>query len=106
MNKRLEMLKKMTSSGQADAFGWYALAMEYRREKDVASARETFAKLRSDFPDYLPAYLMAGQLLTEIADAAAARDVLEAGVALAERQGESKALGELRDALDALDALG
>lgn len=102
MNKRLEMLKKMTASGQADAFAWYALAMEYRREQDVDRAREAFAKLRSSFPEYLPAYLMAGQLLTEAADPAAARDVLEAGIALAERQGEVKALGELRDALDAL----
>ena len=30
MNKRLEMLEKMTNSGQADSFAWYGLAMEYR----------------------------------------------------------------------------
>ena len=32
MNKRLAMLEAMTKSGKADAFAWYGLGMEYRRE--------------------------------------------------------------------------
>ncbi len=27
--ERLEMLEKVTASGEADAFAWYALALDY-----------------------------------------------------------------------------
>lgn len=99
MNKRLEMLKAMTASAQADAFAWYALAMEYRKAEDPANACQTFRETRARFPDYLPTYLMEGQILLQLKELAAAREVLEAGISLARAQGNSKTLSELETAL-------
>lgn len=99
MNKRLEMLEKMTNSGQADAFAWYGLAMEYRKLDRIDDALSTFEKLRDLDRDYLPMYLMAGQLLLEAERADEARAWLEQGIELARAKGDAKTLGELSDAL-------
>lgn len=102
MNKRLEMLEKMTASGQADSFAWYALAMEYRKEQRLDDALGTFDKLRAADPGYLPMYLMAGQMLIEAGRGEDARAWLEQGIALARDKGDGKALGELEDALGSI----
>jgi tetratricopeptide (TPR) repeat protein len=99
-NKRLQMLEKMTASGQADAFAWYALALEYRREDRTDDALRTFERLRADHADYLPMYLMAGQMLAESDRNDDARGWLEQGIQLAREQGNGKALGELEAALE------
>ncbi len=103
MNKRLAMLEKMTESGRADAFAWYGLAMEYRREARALDALGVFQKLRELHPDYLPMYLMASQTLVEARDTAQARGWLEAGIELARTQGAGHALGELEGALAELE---
>lgn len=100
MNKRLALLEQMTNSGQADAFAWYGLALEYRREGQSAKALQTFETLRDKFPDYLPMYLICGQALLDEGRPQDARPWLEAGVALAQKQDNSQALAELEDALD------
>jgi predicted Zn-dependent protease len=99
MNKRLAFLESMTASGKADAFAWYGLAMEYRREGRPGDALATFTKLRGLHAEYLPMYLMAGQILTGEQRQSEAREWLEAGIALAKAQGNSHALGELESAL-------
>jgi predicted Zn-dependent protease len=102
MNKRLAMLESLTASGKADAFAWYGLGMEYRREGRRDDAVRTFEHLRSQHPDYLPLYLMAGQTLADASRVDDAREWLSAGIQLAQAQGNSHALGELESALDAL----
>ncbi len=102
MNKRLEMLEKMTRSGQADAFAWYGLAMEYRRLERVDDALGAFESLRALDADYLPQYLMAGQLLIEAERSAEARVWLEQGRDVARAKGDGKTLGELEQALGEL----
>jgi predicted Zn-dependent protease len=104
MNKRLEMLEKLTRSGKADAFAWYALAMEYRKEKRIADALATFEKLRGSDPDYVPMYLMAAQMLMEAARSPEAVPWLEQGTARARARGDMKALSELEQALSEVEA--
>ena len=99
MNKRLEMLEKLTRSGTADSFAWYALAMEYRKEKQPELALRTFATLRDKDPDYVPMYLMAGQVLLETDRDADAVPWLEQGIEKARARGDMKALAELEQAL-------
>jgi tetratricopeptide (TPR) repeat protein len=99
MNKRLELLEKMTASGQADSFAWYGLAMEYRKLGRVEDALGTFEKLRETDREYIAMYLMAGQLLLDAERAGDARVWLEQGIEVARAKGDSKALGELEDAL-------
>ena len=99
MNKRLELLEKMAAAGNADAFTLYALAMEYRREGRGADAIAVFEKLRAKDPDYVPTYLMAGQVLVEDGNPEAARAWFEAGIVAATKKGDAKARNELEAAL-------
>ena len=99
MNKRLAMLESITASGQADAFAWYGLGMEYRRAGRVSDALQAFDTLRGLHPDYLPMYLMAGQTLLDDQRPSEARAWIEAGIAVANAQGNTHALGELEGAL-------
>ena len=100
MNKRLAMLEQMTATPSADAFAWYGLAMEYRKENRIDDAVAAFTNLRSKFRDYLAQYLMAGQTLLQSGRAAEAIVWLEQGIDLATLQGNSKALSELQSALE------
>ncbi len=100
MNKRLAMLEQMTASPAADAFAWYGLAMEYRKENRLDDAVGAFETLRTKFPDYLAQYLMAGQTLIHGRRPADAVAWLERGIELAQLQGNPKALSELSSALE------
>jgi tetratricopeptide (TPR) repeat protein len=100
MNKRLGFLESITAGGEADAFAWYGLGMEYRRAGRTPDALDTFGKLRRLHPDYLPMYLMAGQMLLDEQRTDEAREWIEAGIALARSQNATHALGELTSALD------
>jgi predicted Zn-dependent protease len=103
MSKRLDMLQKLVASGTADSFARYALAMEHRKEGRAQDAILAFEALRAEDADYLPMYLMAGQILTDENRAAEARAWLEAGVELATRKGDGKARSELLAAIDACE---
>src|SRR5690242_16588351 len=103
MNKRLDMLEKLAQSGTADSFALYALALEYRRERRPEDAVRTFRTLREKDAEYLPMYLMAGELLSEEGRTEEAREWLRAGIALATRKGDSKARNELEAALEGSD---
>ena len=102
MSKRLELLEKLVASGQADSFGRYALAMEYRKLGRSEQALGAFKDLRDRDPDYLPTYQMAAGLLTELDRPADARPWLEAGLTLARRLGNDKTASELAQALEEL----
>jgi predicted Zn-dependent protease len=100
MSKRLEMLEKLAASGKADSFALYGLAMEYRSLGRATDALAVFERLRDRDPDYVPMYLMAGQMLLDADRNEEARSWLEAGVAAATKKGDSKAKNELLAALE------
>ncbi|WP_394846491.1 tetratricopeptide repeat protein [Pendulispora brunnea] len=97
--KRLKFLEKITADGSTDPLAWYGLALEYSKAERYDEALQTFTTLRTFNADYVPMYLMCGQMLSKCERWSEARDWLEAGVAVATRKGESHALGELRTAL-------
>jgi tetratricopeptide (TPR) repeat protein len=100
MNKRLTMLQNLEASGKADSFALYALAMEYRKEGLSTEALSTFGKLRERDPDYLPMYLMAGQMLVDGGENEKARAWVEAGIDLAAKKGDGKTRSELSNLLE------
>jgi Tfp pilus assembly protein PilF len=100
MGKRLNMLERLAGAETADAFTLYALALEYRREGRITDAMATFEKLRAKDAEYLPMYLMAGELFAEEGREDDARAWYEAGIALAMRKGDSKTRNELEAALE------
>jgi predicted Zn-dependent protease len=101
MSKRLDFLLKVTASSD-DPFAWYGLAMEYRSLARLEDALATFEKLRAKSPDYVPMYLMCGQVLDALGRADDARAWLSAGVAAARSKGDAHAASELEGALQAL----
>lgn len=100
MSKRLDMLEKLAGADTVDAFTLYALALEYRREGRAADAMATFERLRAKDAEYLPMYLMAGELFGEEGRDDEARAWFEAGIALATKKGDSKTRNELEAALE------
>jgi predicted Zn-dependent protease len=101
-SKRLEFLLKITASGQADPFAWYGLAMEYRGLAMTDEALRTFEGLRERSPDYVPMYLMCGQMLESMGRVEDARAWLDSGIRAARAKGDGHALSELEGALAAL----
>ncbi len=100
MADRLAMLKKMVEGGSKDPFHWYALAMEYRSLGQLDAALDAYGDVRDEFPDYVPTYLMAGQVCHEREDYMAAKKWLEAGLAAAQKAHDGKALTEIQQLLD------
>jgi tetratricopeptide (TPR) repeat protein len=99
MNKRLEVLKKMVQSPQADSFAHYALALELKKERLIDEALAAFETLREKDAQYLPQYLMAGQMLIDESRKDEARAWLEPGLEIARSKGDGKAAGEIEAAL-------
>jgi hypothetical protein len=95
-------LEKVTAAGTDDPMPWYALAMEYRTLGRHDEALQTFTTLRTRKPEYVPMYLMCGQMLEGLGREDDARAWLEAGAAAARTKGDTHALGELESALAAL----
>lgn len=102
-SKRLEFLLKMTSSGNEDPFVWYGLAMEFRSLGRLDEALAAFETLRARTPDYVPMYLMCGQMLESMGRTEDARAWLASGVETAQMKRDSHAASELESALRALD---
>jgi predicted Zn-dependent protease len=105
VSKRLEYLLKLTGregAEKVDPFAWYGLAMEYRGLGRYDDALSTFDRLRASTPDYVPMYLMCGQMLEKMGRAAGARAWLSAGAEEARKRGDAHALSELEGALEAL----
>lgn len=102
MNKRLAFLEQHCAAGAADSFAFYGLGMEYRKEGRIDDAVATFSKLTAKDPDYVPVYLMAGQMLIDAGRPTEAKTWLETGVSVATRKRDSHALSELESALASL----
>lgn len=99
---RLAMLEKMIAAGSQDPFHHYARAMALRSLVRVEEAASAFDQVIASFPDYVPSYLMAGQVADERGDEERARALFTAGIAAAKRTGDGHAAGELQTALDEL----
>jgi tetratricopeptide (TPR) repeat protein len=101
MSKRLDFLLKVTAAGE-DPFAWYGLAMEYRSLGRLEEAVATFARLRANSPDYVPMYLMCGQVLETLGRLDDARAWLSAGIDAARSKRDAHAVSELEGALQSL----
>jgi hypothetical protein len=105
-DKRLAMLEKMTASGTADSFAWYALALEYAGRERIDDSLGAYQKLRDKDPGYVPMYLMCGTMLLKAARVAEGRAWLTDGIAVARAKGDTHALGEIESALAGAPAAG
>lgn len=99
MSKRLAYLEKLVADGKADSFGRYCYALELKGLGRIEDALGAFQALRDADPRYVPMYLMCGAMLLDAGRSADARAWLSQGLDAAAAAGDSKALGELKDAL-------
>jgi len=104
--QRIDTFRTFVARSPDDAFSRYSLAMALRAAGRAEEAAVEFEELRRRKPEYVPAYLMAGQLLEALGRDADAARAYEDGVAAASRAADDHARSELGQALDALRARG
>ena len=102
MNKRLQMLEKMIAQGTRDPFVRYARALELRAGGELDAALAALDEVRALHPEYVPTFLMAGQIAAQLGKIEAARDWYTQGIAAAKAARDEHARTELQAALDGL----
>lgn len=100
---RIATLEQFIAQSPSDPFPRYGLAVELDRQGRTDDAVSAFAALMERFPDYVPAYLMAGNLLARLGRRPEAAEVYQRGVEVAGKTGDSHARSELAGALADLD---
>jgi tetratricopeptide (TPR) repeat protein len=100
---RLRLLREMLAGAPDDPELRYGLAMEYQGLGDEAAAEREYRGLIGVAADYVPTYLMLGQMLARQGREDEAKDVLRQGVAAARQTRNEHALGEIQALLDSLE---
>ena len=95
MSKRLEAIEKVLAAGSKDPTHWYMRAMELRSLARHDEALAAFGELEATHGAYVPTYLMAAQLCSELGRTGEARGWAERGQARARAAGDGHALSEL-----------
>jgi predicted Zn-dependent protease len=101
---RRQQLEELLADDPNDPFLRYGLAMEHVSAGDDAGAVGCFQDLLAASPDYVPAYLQAGQALIRLGRTTEAREVLGRGILAARTQGELHAAEEMQGFLASLGA--
>jgi predicted Zn-dependent protease len=99
---RRQMLEEFVANKPDDAFSRYGLAMECMNSGDPAAADTHFRALLANNADYIPAYLMYGQLLARESRTTEAKQILSAGIAAAAKKGDQHASSEMEALLNDL----
>jgi thioredoxin-like negative regulator of GroEL len=92
---RKEQIEEMLAQDPDDSFLRYGLAMEHASAGDDEEAARHLLDLMRRDPDYVPAYLQAGQVLLRLGRDDEAQAALQAGVGAARRKGDEHAAGEM-----------
>jgi tetratricopeptide (TPR) repeat protein len=99
---RREQLEEMLAEDPRDPFLRYGLAMEYASEGDDQGAVSRFSAMLEDCPDYVPAFLQAGQALLRLGRSAEAIEIFRKGIVVASRLGDEHAAGEMQGFIDSV----
>jgi predicted Zn-dependent protease len=104
--QRLAAFRSHVERRPDDPFARYSLAMALRSASDRPGAVAEFRELARRLPDYVPTYLMLGQVLEELGRLEEALQAFHEGMAAARRKGDGHAERELASAADAVRARG
>ena len=99
---RREKLEEMLKDDPNDPFLQYALANEDLNDGATAVGIERLESLIASSPDYVGAYFRLGQVFATEARRAEAGQILNQGIATAEREGDQHAASEMRQLLSEL----
>jgi tetratricopeptide (TPR) repeat protein len=100
---RVEQLQSFIRANPRDPFPRYALALEHKNSGRLDEASQVFAELMTELPDYVPAYLHAGNTLVARGLRAEAKDVYVRGIEQATAKRDFHAKSELEGALADLE---
>jgi len=100
--QRLAAFRSHVAQRPDDPFARYSLAMALRSAGDRAGAVAEFRELVRRLPDYVPTYLMLGQVLEEEGRAEEALRAFQDGAVVARRTGDGHAERELAGAAEAV----
>ena len=103
MTKRLEQILKMLEKTPNDAFLLYGAALEIKKSGDHAQAIAYLDRTLAVDAGYCYAYYQKGHSQEELGDTDAAAATYRAGIAAARRVGDTKAEGELSQALSIVE---
>lgn len=92
---RIDRLKQMLAAEPNDPFVLYGLAQEHARAGDHAAAIGFFDRCLAADPHHHYAYYHKGRVLEGLGRTAEAAAVVREGLAIARKDGEEKAAGEL-----------
>ena len=92
---RRQQLEQMIADDPDDALSRYFLAMDYAGAGENDEAWRRFEEMFALTPEYVPAYLQAGQLLVRMGRPAEAAEVFRHGITVARQQRDDHAAGEM-----------
>ncbi|HVO20408.1 MAG TPA: tetratricopeptide repeat protein [Anaeromyxobacter sp.] len=104
--QRLAAFRDALARRPDDPFARYSVAMALRSAGDSPGAVAEFRETTRRAPDYVPSYLMLGQVLEDLGRHREALAAFEEGMAAAQRRGDGHAEAELRSAADAVRTRG
>src|SRR5947209_2575154 len=100
---RRQQLEEMIAGDPNDALSRYFLAMDYAGAGENDEAWRRFAEMFARTPEYVPAYLQAGQLLVRMERPGEAAEVFRKGIAVARQQRDEHAAGEMEAFLQQIE---
>jgi len=96
---RKELIYDMLAKEPDDVFLNYALAMEHLSSEEYNEADLQLKKVLSINPNYLACFYQLGQVNEKLGKPDSAMAYYKQGIALAKSQNNTKALGELNEAI-------
>ena len=100
---RINKLKEFLETSPADSFVQHALALEYIKIGDDDEAKKLFETLLNREPGYVGSYYHLAKLLERTGNKIEAINIYNKGMEEAKKAGETRALSELRSALEELN---
>jgi len=100
--ERVEKLKEFLKGSPKDSFLKHALALEYIKTGDDATARKLFEEIVENEPGYIGTYYHLAKLLERNDETETATKVYEKGMEEAKKAGDNHAYGELKGAYEEL----
>ena len=95
-------LNEILQFDPANAFARYGLAMEHSARGNPEAALAEFATCIEHNPDYVPAYQMSAQTLLKLGRNESVLERIDAGIAAANRTGNTHARSEMEAMRDEL----
>jgi len=99
---RIEKLKEFLKQDPTDSFLQHALALEFIKAGDDATAKSLLEEILQREPEYIGSYYHLAKLFERNNDRATALNWYEKGMEQAKKTGENHAYNELRSAYEEL----